>query len=191
MATYRVKMQHSEETFVRLSHKQYDLFCQSNRLFRTIISVAAIFAGVLNFEQWWGIALTAYGCYMSTSTYAQANHTAHKLADQIRERGMSFPASEYIFRKNYMEIIALPERDDEEPTHMKYKDFLKFAEDRDYFYLFRDQYGGYMVPKEQLNGQVDQFRGFMEKATGLYCEARTAPWVKLIRRMSSPIRKGR
>ena len=191
MATYRVKMQHSEDTFVRLSRKQYDLFCQSNRFFRTLISVGAIFAGVLNFEQWWGIALTAYGCYMSTSTYAQANHPAHKLADQIRNSGMSFPASEYIFRKNYMEIIVLPVRQDEENLQMKYSDFVKFAEDRDYFYLFRDQYGGYMIPKDQLDGQVDQCRGVMEKASGLFCEARTAPWVKLIRRMSSPIRKRR
>ena len=191
MATYRVKMQHSEDTFVRLSRKQYDLFCQSNRFFRTLISVGAIAVGVLNFEQWWGIALTAYGCYMSTSTYAQANHTAHKLAEQIRERGMSFPASEYIFRKNYMEIIALPEREDEEPEQVKYRDFVKIAEDRDYFFLFRDQYGGYMVPKDQLNGQDEQFRGFLEKATGMYCEAKVAPWMKLIRRMNSPNRKRR
>ena len=61
--------------------------------------------------------------------------------------------------------------------------------DREYFYLFRDQYGGYMVPKDQLNGQIDQFRGFLEKASGKLVEARTAPWVKLIRYMSSPIRK--
>ena len=191
MATYRVKMQHSEDTFTRLSRKQYDLFCQSNRFFRSIISVAAIAVGVMNFEQWWGIALTAYGCYMSTSTYAQANHTAHKLAEQVRNSGMSFPASEYVFRKNYMEIISLPQREGDESVHMKYRDFLKFAEDRDYFYLFRDQYGGYMIPKEQLNGQVDHFRGYMEKATGLICEARSAPWLKLIRRMYSPLRKGR
>lgn len=189
MATYRVKMQHSEDTFIKLARKQYDLFCQGNRFFRTVISVAAIIFGVMNFEQWWGIALTAYGCYMSTSTYAQANHTAHKLAEQIKERGMSFPASEYVFRKNYMEIIALPVREDEESQQLKYKDFLKIAEDREYFYLFRDQYGGYMVPKDQLNGQIDQFRGFLEKASGKLVEARTAPWVKLIRYMSSPIRK--
>ena len=186
MATYRVKMQHSEDTFVKLSRKQYDVFCQKNKIVRTLISCVAIIAGVMNFEQWWGIALTAYGCYMSTSTYAQANHTAHKLATQIRERGMSFPAAEYIFRKNYMEIIILPIREDEENEQLKYKDLERIAEDRDYFYLFRNQYGGYMVPKEQLKGQIDEFRSFMEKATGQMFEVRSAPWVKLIRWLNSP-----
>lgn len=189
MATYRAKIQHTEDTLTRLSRKQYDLFCQRNRFVRTLITLVAIVVGVMNFEQWWGIALTAYGCYMSTSTYAQANHTAHKLAEQIRQRGMSFPASEYIFRKNYMEIIILPEREDEEPEHVKYRDLEKISEDRDYFYLFRNQYGGYMVPKEELNGQDDQFRDFLEKQTGMFCEVRTAPWIKLIRWMNSPNRK--
>ena len=189
MATYRVKMQHTEDSFVLLSRKQYDLFCMSNRVVRTIISAAAIITGIMNFEQWWGIALTAYGCYMSTSTYAQANHTAHKLAKQIRERGMPFPAAEYVFKKNYMEVIVLPEREDEEHEHLKYKDFLKIAEDRDYFYLFRDRYGGYMVPKDQLNGQVDQFRDFLESASGKMLAVNTAPWVKLIRYFNSPARK--
>ena len=189
MATYRVKMQHSEESFMKLARKQYDVFCQSNRFFRTLITCGAIFVGVLNFEQWWGIALTAYGCYMSTSTYAQANYTARKLAKQIRERGMSFPAAEYIFRKNYMEIIILPIREDEENEQLKYKDLERIAEDREYFYLFRNQYGGYMIPKDQLDGQIDGFRDFMERATGQMFETRTAPWVKLIRWMNSPNRK--
>ena len=189
MATYRVKMQHSEESLIMLARKQYDVFSQKNKFIRTLITCVAIFVGVINFEQWWGMLLTAYGCFMSTSTYAQANYTARKLAKQIRERGMSFPASEYIFRKNYMEIIILPIREDEENEQLKYKDLVRIAEDREYFYLFPNEYGGYMIPKDQLNGQVDAFRDFMEKATGQFVTVRTAPWVKLIRWMNSPNRK--
>ena len=102
---------------------------------------------------------------------------------------MPFPAAEYIFRKNYMEIIVLPVREDEENEQLKYKDLEKIAEDGEYFYLFRNRYGGYMVPKEQLQGKADDFRDFLEKQTGLFCEVNTAPWVKLIRRMNSPNRK--
>lgn len=189
MATYRVTMQHTEETFLLLSRKQYDLFCRSNRIIRLMIAAACVFLGLTNFSQWWGILLSAYGCYQMTNIYAQPNHTARKLARQIRERGMPFPASEYVFRKNYMEIIVLPEREDEEPDQVKYQDLERIAEDGDYFYLFRNQYGGYMVPKEQLNGRVDDFRDFLEKQTGQFCDARTAPWVKLVRRMASPNRK--
>lgn len=189
MATYRVKMQHDEKTFELLSRKQYDLFCKSNRVVRILIAAACCYFGIVHFEQWWGILLTAYGCYQLTNIYAQPNHTAHKLAKQIRERGMPFPASEYIFRKNYMEIIVLPEREDEEPEHLKYKDLERIAEDGDYFYLFRNQYGGYMVPKDQLQGRIDDFRYFLEKQTGQVCYVNSAPWVKLVRRMSSPNRK--
>lgn len=189
MANYRVTMQHTEKTFELLSRKQYDLFCRSNRIMRLLIMAVCVYFGITNFEKWWGILLTAYGCYMFTSTYAQPNHTAHKLAKQIRERGMPFPAAEYIFRKNYMEIIVLPVREDEEHEHVKYKELEKIAEDGEYFYLFRNQYGGYMVPKDQLQGKVDHFRDFLESQTGQFCEINTAPWVKLIRRMNSPNRR--
>lgn len=185
MATYHITMQHNEKSFELLARKQYDLFCKSNRLFRTLLSVGTVFVGALNFEQWWGIALTAYGCYLSTSTYAQANHTAHKLAQQIRERGMSFPASQYVFRKNYMEITILPEREGEEPEQVKYKDLERISEDAQYFYLFPNQYGGYMLPKEQLNGKVDEFRRFLEQRTGQRMDVKAAPWVKLIRSLSA------
>lgn len=189
MANYRVTMQHSEKTFELLSRKQYDLFCRGNRVSRLVIMAVCVYFGITNFEQWWGILLTAYGCYMLTSTYAQPNHTAHKLAKQIRERGMPFPAAEYVFRKNYMEIIVLPVREDEANEQVKYKELECIAEDGDYFYLFRNQYGGYMVPKDQLQGKIDEFRFFLEEQSGQICQVNAAPWVKLIRKMSSPNRK--
>ena len=69
---------------------------------------------------------------------------------------------------------------------MKYKDLERIAEDREYFYLFRDQYGGYMVPKEQLDGREKEFRVFLENATGQFCEKNSAPWVKFVQWMNSP-----
>ncbi len=191
MATYTITMQHSEETFERLSRKQYDLFCGKNRIVRSLICAVCVVVGIYNFEAWWGILLTGYGCYMMTSTYAQPNHTAHKMAKMIRERGMPFPASRYVFRKNYMEITVLPEREDEESERLSYKDLEKISEDGDYFYLFRNQYGGYMVPKNQLNGRVDDFREFLENRTGMLTHVKAAPWVRLIRWFSSPSRKKR
>ena len=77
-------MQHDEKTFEALSRMQYDLFCSSNRITRTILSILLIAAGIVNFTQWWGILLAAYGCYLTTSTYSSANHTAHRLAEQIK-----------------------------------------------------------------------------------------------------------
>ena len=189
MANYTITMQHSEETFELLSRKQYDLFCMKNRLVRLLICAVCVVIGMMNFEAWWGILLTGYGCYMLTSTYAQANHTAHKMAKLIRERGMPFPASRYVFKKNYFEITVLPEREDEEAERVSYKDLERVAEDGDYFYLFRNQYGGYMVPKAQLNKRVDDFRAFLEERTGQMMHVKAAPWVRFIRWMVSPVRK--
>ena len=76
MIYYQANMQHTEKTLEALSHTQYDLFCTNNRITRTILSVVFIAAGILNLSQWWGILLAAYGCYLTTSTYSSANHTA-------------------------------------------------------------------------------------------------------------------
>jgi hypothetical protein len=183
MVFFEVEMHHTEKSFESLSHMQYDLFCQSNRYGRTALSVLLILAGVLNFSQWWGILIVAYGCYLVTSTYSSANHTAHKLAQQIRDAGMPFPVSRYVFHKKSMDVISLPE--EEKQSSLAYVDVCRLGEDWEYFYLFRDQYGGYMVPKAALGERETDFRSFLETASGLHFRMRTAPIVRLIRRLST------
>jgi hypothetical protein len=159
---------------------QYDLFCKSNRVGRTILSIASILTGIANSEAWWGLLAIAYGCYLMTSTYSAANHTAHKLAKQIREAGMNFPASRYEFTEDGMYIISLP--DEKSPgDSLAYSDFYQLGEDREYFYIFRDQYGGYMVPKSELDEKQEDFRVFIQQKTGQRFRSRMAPVVKLIR----------
>ena len=51
MIRYTIKMQHDEKTFEALSRMQYDLFCSSNRITRTILSILLIAAGIVNFTQ--------------------------------------------------------------------------------------------------------------------------------------------
>ena len=102
MIYYKIEMHHNEKTFESLSRMQYDLFCASNRITRTILSILLIAGGIINLSEWWGILLAAYGCYLTTSTYSSANHTAHKLADQIKKSGMPFPASVKIIWKSIL-----------------------------------------------------------------------------------------
>lgn len=181
MPIFQATIQHDDKTFESLAHMQYDLFSKSNRIARTILSVAAILIGIVNSEAWWGILVIAYGCYLSTSTYASANHTAHKLANQIRETGMDFPSSRYEFTEHGLRIISLP---DEKITGKltKYEEFLKLGEDADYFYLFPNPHGGYMIPKSELEGK-DEFRSFLEHKTGKPVESRVPPVVKLVRKL--------
>ena len=109
MVYYNVSMQHTEKTFEKLAHMQYDLFCRSNLIVRSVLGMGAVVLGVVNFSEWWGVLLIAYGSFLASGRYNSANHTAHKLARQIRDSGMDFPASRYVFRENAFEIIPLPE----------------------------------------------------------------------------------
>lgn len=178
MAEFEIKMQHDEDTLEAMAHMQYDLFCKSNRIVRSLMSVGLILLGVVNHEAWWGILVIAYGCYLTTSTYASANHTAHKLAAQIKESGMPFPASRFVFKNEAMHIISLPEEKElNEP--LLYKNVYRMGQDFKYFYIFRDQYGGYMIPREQLGDSQYDFRDFMEKKTGQVFQVRRSPFLKL------------
>ena len=165
MAVYNVTMKHSGETLEALSRMQYDLFCKRNRYARMIVSVCAITAGVVNYSQWWGILLIAYGCYLTTSIYSSSDRTAHKLARQLKEAGLDFPESEYRFESGAMHIISLPEgKEDTEP--LAYSRVHGMGEDGDYYYIFRNEYGGYMIPKPALGDRTQAFRDFIEKKTG-------------------------
>lgn len=182
MSIFQATIRHDEKTFESLAHMQYDLFCKSNRVGRTILSIAMILLGIANSESWWGILVIGYGCYLTTSTYSASNHTAHKLARQIRAAGMDFPSSRYEFTEDGMNVISLPEN---QPfgSPLAYSAIYRLGEDLDYFYIFRDQYGGYMVPKSELEGETEEFCAFIEKKTGLRFQKKMPPIVKLMQKI--------
>lgn len=180
MALYEAKMQHDESSFEALAHMQYNIFCVKNRVARTILSGVLILTGVLNFSEWWGILITAYGCYLTTSTYSSANYTAHKLAKQITDSGASFPSTRYLFQEKHVEIFSPADSDDSDK--LKYSDIKRIAEDSANFYLFLNEVGGYMVPKEQFGEKISKFRSFLEGKTGQRIYSRSAPIIKFFRR---------
>ena len=177
MDKFEVEMQHTEESLQALSHMQYDLFCTKNRIVRTALSLGFVVLGVVYFSHWWGVLAIAYGCYLTTSTYASANHTAHKIAGQLKESGMPFPHSRYLFGKEAIRIISLP--GDEELDPLPYSQVCGLGEDNRNFYIFRDRYGGYVLPKEKLADREDAFRSFVEGKTGKFFR----------RRRQAPIRR--
>ena len=132
MPIFQATIQHDEKTFESLAHMQYDLFCKSNRIGRSILSIAMILLGIANSESWWGILVIGYGCYLTTSTYSASNHTAHKLARQIRAAGIDFPSSRYEFTEEGMCVISLPENKSL-GNPLAYSDIYQLGEDYDYF----------------------------------------------------------
>ena len=165
MAAYKIKMTHTERTLESLAHMQYDLFCRRNRIVRQLISVAAMVFGVINFSAWWGILLIAYGGYLITSTYSSSNRTAHKLAEQIEASCLGYPRSEYVFEDKAMYIFS-PSDKKEVNEPLFYSNIKSIGEDSSYFYIFRNEFGGYMIPKEALGDKLTAFRDFIEKKSG-------------------------
>ena len=180
MTKYQVTMQHDEESLVALSHMQYDLFCTRNRVARTFLSVALIAAG-LSVSEWWSLLAIGYGCYLVTTTYASSNRTAHRIAEHFKESGQPFPCSVYSFEKNVMRITTQP--DGEELDPLPYAGVLKLGEDARAFYLFRDQYGGYMVPKHELGDRAAAFKSFVEERTGKLFQGKFSPLARLRARL--------
>ena len=181
MPIFQATIQHDDKTFETLAHMQYDLFCKSNRVARTILSVAAILFGIANYESWWGILVIGYGCYLTTSTYSSANHTAHKLANGIRSSGMLFPSSRYEFTDEGVRIISLPEQEElGEP--LGYNTFEKLGEDWSYFYLFPNPHGGYMIPKTEIE-DAEVFRQFIQRKTGKSFQRKMPPVAKFLQKL--------
>ena len=175
---FEVKMQHNEDTLVALAHMQYDLFCTRNRVARSFLSVILILIALLyGGGNWWSLLIIAYACYLTTTTYASSNHTAHKLAEQLKASKMPFPSSRYLFGKDAMQIITLPDGEQLDP--LPYSQVLQLGEDFKAYYLFRDQYGGYRIPKEELGEQEEEFRKFVQGKTGKKFIRRLTPLRRL------------
>ena len=178
MPAFEVEMRHDRQTLVALAHMQYDLFCGRNRTVRGFLSATLILIAVLyGGGSWWSLLLIAYACYLTTSTYAASNRTAHKIADQLEQAGQPLPASRYSFEKSSMHITDL--NSGEALDSLPYGEVVGLGEDRDAFYLFRSQYGGYRIPKEALGEREGEFRSFVENKTGKLFLRRLTPLNRL------------
>ena len=70
---FSFEMHHTPQSFEKLARMQYDLFCKSNLVVRSILSFAFLLIGVNNLKSWWGILLAVYGAYLLNTRYASAS----------------------------------------------------------------------------------------------------------------------
>ena len=174
METFEVEMRHDRQSLTALSHMQYDLFCQRNRMARGLLSLTLILIAIFyGGGSWWSLLIIAYACYLTTSTYASSNRTANRIADQLEQAGQPLPASRYIFEKNSMRVLDLNSGEELDPV--PYGEVFGLGEDRDALYLFRSQYGGYRIPKDALGEREDTFRRFVQNKTGRLFIRRLTP----------------
>ncbi|MDD3165135.1 MAG: YcxB family protein [Oscillospiraceae bacterium] len=177
---YTVEMHHDENSFTALSKMQYDLFCGNNKITRSILSFGILIFAVSHLNEWWAYLLVIYAIYLTSSTRMTATRAARKLKERLEKSGMSYPASRLRFENDALYILGLPERAEEEEAVLPYGSVSRIAEDATYFYVFRDSYGGYMVPKAALKGQEDVFRSFLEHKLQKTCYAGASPLSRLV-----------
>ena len=146
---------------------QYDLFCQSNLFWRTAIAAVCILIAMKFLDNWWAFLLIAYAGFLLTGKYNSANHTANKLIANLKESGMPFPCSQFEFKEKGITVTPVPEKSPEDVVTLAYGDIARLGEDVNNFYIFRDEYGGYVISKEALGGKKDDFRAFVQGKTGL------------------------
>ncbi len=164
MKKFECTVKHNEESLTALSHMQYDLFCTADRNVKTVIAVVLFAVGAVNVSQWWGLLLIAYGSYLFSSKYSAANRTARQIFKQLNDSGGEFPSSKYIFEENKMRIITMPNNSELDP--LPYSQVEGLGEDTGNFYIFKNRYGGYMIPKSQLGDEKNEFKSFIESKTG-------------------------
>jgi hypothetical protein len=179
MSYYQVEMHHDEASLIALSKMQYNLFCQSNRISRAVISFCLLVLAVMNLGQWWSYLIIVYAVYLTSSTSVTATRAARKLSQKIESAGTGYPASRFTFGEENLHIAELPIKKSEKDTVLPYSKFYRLAEDKSYFYIFRDRFGGYMIPKEALGEKAKAFRTFLESKTESTCFAGTSPLLRL------------
>ncbi len=178
---FTVDFKHSEESFTALSHMQYDLFCRRNLIARSIIGGIALVVGVSYIKNWWAMLLIAYGTYLITGKYSQANYNVRKMIRQLEEAGLPYPQSKYIFENDKMRVISYP--DPQELSPLYYSNIKALGEDFEYYYLFRNENGGYMIPKAKLGADESKFCEFIEKKTNMVFAIKKLPLSRLIARI--------
>lgn len=178
MKKFEARIKHTESSLTALAHMQYDLFCTQDRKMKTILSMVLFIAGALNFETWWGLLLIAYGSYIFSSKYSAANRTARELSKQLKASGSEYPSSKYIFEENCMRIITLPNNSELDP--LPYSAVEGLGEDLYNLYVFRNQFGGYMIPKSEIgDDNIVEFKKFVEKKTGKIFLSKSSRFVAL------------
>ena len=87
MVFYEAHIKHTEETLTALAHMQYDLFCTGNRIGRTAVAAGLFVFGALNYTQWWGLLLIAYGRYLQQVCRREPHREEARPADKgVRRR---------------------------------------------------------------------------------------------------------
>ena len=160
----KAKMQHTEETILRLSRVQYRTYCALQRLITALTACVLLAMGaVCSFGRATSLVLIALGCWTMMSLDVPANRNAKKLVEGANGR---MPASEFVFSEDGITISG-----DGQQSSLKYSDLYSLVCDGEYLYLFRSRYSAYMIPMNAVEGGTgEELKQFLSEKARLPAE---------------------
>ena len=157
---YRAKIDHTEKTIMTLFRVEYHVYEQKKMLFRFLIGLAIIFAGVFITRPTWARAiLLLIGAWF----IASLDFPSQLRADRTLEaRKGVLPRMSYEFYEDEFRISG------EGSMSVPYKKLSYLVEDREYLYLFLSRDSVCMMETSSLKPkEPDAFKAFLADRSGL------------------------
>lgn len=165
-ARYEGRIEHNNDSIHALFKTQYYTYQFGRVVRRTLLGVAliaaALFAGL---PIWAEAILLAIGCWMLVGRDFPATYRAEEAIDA--RKGV-LPITTCSFSAGHAEI-----QEGGVSKKLRYDQFQKLVQDKDYLYLFLGEESIVMIDREKVEPGTDaELMEFIEKKTGKKWEAR-------------------
>lgn len=158
MKRFTAYIGHTYDTILRMCRTMDDTFFFKRKLLVAFGGIALAVMGVWNMESIAGILMLMIGCWLLVSLNLPAKNQADNIKKALDGK---YPANRYeFFDKNFV----LYAQNQDVVTYDKIK---RLVEDEGYCYLCLNEQASYMLEKASLGTDLEKFKAFMQKATGL------------------------
>lgn len=158
MKRYSAQIRHSYETIVRMFRVQEDTFRFGRKVAMALGGLLLTVLGAWNLTGTAGLVFALVGCWLLVSL----NYPAKSQAQSVREAlGGQYPTNRYEFYDGHFVLLA------QNQDIVDYGKLVRLVEDEGFCYLFISDRACYMLEKASLGAELDSFRAFMAKETGL------------------------
>lgn len=158
MLRFTAHIHHTYDTILRMCRAMDDTFFFRRKILMALAGMVLAVLGVWNMESVVGILFLMIGCWM----LASLNLPAKNQADNIKKAlDGKYPQNKYEFFDKHFVLHA------KNQDIVNYSKLVRLVEDEGFCYLCLNEQAGYMLEKASLGNDLERFKAFMNKATGL------------------------
>lgn len=158
---FRLTMEHTKDTCLRLAKAQEECFGRARLIVRLLLAGLPVVLGFcFGLGSVWGLLLFLFGVYLFYSTSFMYEKDAEAAYKATPER---FRTVEYLFSEDGLQVISGGMEKD-----LTYKDLRLLATDDVYVYLFINRGQAYMASLSGLTmSEYQAFKSFLTEKTSL------------------------